>query len=155
MTVSKKIGCIVLVLLVILVAGDLLGVAACLLGPILKPRSWSAGAVYAVWFVLGVFAGVFQDCATQELFNPTTKGSAKRTERSQSGGMLGLCVSILMLCALSFLFYQTQWRRGVDSEDGYVPDSMSATMTFFISIAVTMCFGQWVFRDEPPLKKAK
>ena len=140
-----------------LIAGDLLGVAACFLGDLLS-GNWSIGAVYAVWFVLGVFGGMFHYLVTVGLCNseavtgaPDPKNPLPKEPLSRALPVIGLTLVLLLL--LSYACERIWWIHGVDSSDGYVPDSKSATMVFFITMAASMFFTLWVSRlDATPLR---
>jgi hypothetical protein len=140
---TQKIILTLVILLIFLVAADLLGVGVCLVGACGFLPGWSKGAAYTLWFVFGVFIGLIQYFTTAE-DKPATETQAEPGPPTKWSFLLAFIVTVAALGALTWLFYQTGWRRGVDSEDMYVPDSMSATLTLFISILVMMLFSMWL-----------
>jgi len=151
----QKILLPLVLLMIFLVGADLLGVGVCLVGACGFIPGWSKGAAYTLWFVCGVFVGLFQYFAAAE-DKPAAEPPAKSSPPSKWNFLLVFIVTAAALGALTWLFYQTGWRRGVDSEDIYVPDSMSATLTLFISILTMMLFSMWLgIPADSPIKKSK
>jgi hypothetical protein len=155
MSLIKKIGIILASLTVLVVIADLIGVAVCFSQDFSRHSGWSWGAIYALWFVLGVVVGLFQYFAGQGLCSSDTTADPKNTKHSKSIGVLTILVSTLTMAAFSYIFYLKYWIHGADSSDGYIPDSMNATMTFFGSIVTAMVFTAWVSSSDGSAKEPK
>lgn len=155
MPISKKLAFIAASLAGLLIAGALAGSLACFLGDLMDSASWNAATIYTVWFVLGVFLGFLHYQFAGDL---CTTGSPKywnAQEGADSIGLLIVVVSTAAISALGYVLYRAWWRNGVESDEGYVPASMSATLTFLITGVVTMWLARTALRPRDPAKKTK
>lgn len=142
--VASILGC--------LIVADIVGVIVCLVLDLGAGRSWSAALTYVVWFVIGVFTGLF----AFNLAGTLTAADANRewTELPDASRRSAIIVgaAIVLLVALSVVFYALYWSRGVAGEY-FVPDSAPHTIVFFVSVGASMLF----FRSAltPPRRGAR
>ncbi len=135
-----------------LVAADLLGVAACFLFDVFGSERATSGALYyAIWFVLGVFCGVFIYSLSDAFTSPETKGSKEQGDHGRAAVLVITSVAIVLTC-LSVLFYRFDWRYS-HADSVYVPDSESHTLTFFITILITLILANRTLAPEPKKKR--
>jgi hypothetical protein len=135
------------VLVAWLVALDIVGVIACVLFDVVPLRGSSAALPYAIWFVLGVFAGFL-------VFATAGAWAAEAGEQDwmeRPGGMaVGnrvLISSLLILVGLAAFFWWLYWSRGVAGEY-FVPDSMPHTIVYFLSAFGAMLVGRSTLRPK-------
>ncbi|MGE0425942.1 MAG: hypothetical protein AB7O88_27020 [Reyranellaceae bacterium] len=130
---------IAVAVLACLVAGDIAGVFGCLLLDLVAGRSWSGALPYVVWFVVGVFTGLF----TYTIAGGWTATDSARDWTEQPGaarrGALIVGIALAIMLALGLLFYKLFWSRGAAGEY-YVPDSAPHTIVFFVSVGASMLF---------------
>lgn len=143
----------IVVLLGCLVAADIVGAIARTIFDILPFQFVSAGLAYAIWFVAGVFCGLFA-------YNTAGAWSAPKTETGAGGGdwttkpgadRIGtgvLITSAVIVAVLAWLFYTIYWSRGVAGDD-YVPDSAPHSIVFFGSVVGAMVFGRFALMSTP------
>ncbi|MEA3031895.1 MAG: hypothetical protein QOG13_3220 [Sphingomonadales bacterium] len=135
------------VLVAWLVALDIVGVIACVIFDVVPLRGSSGALPYAIWFVLGVFAG-FLAFATAGAW-AAEAGEQDWMERP--GGMaVGnrvLVSSLVVLLGLAALFWWLYWSRGVAGEY-FVPDSMPHTIVYFVSAFGAMLVGRSTLRAK-------
>jgi hypothetical protein len=139
------------ILLAYLVVADIIGVIVCTLFDIAPLRHKSGLLAYAVWLVLGVFAGLLAYNTAGGLTAPksetadedwTTRPDALRV------GSLVLWASAAILIALAGFFYWLYWSRGVAGEY-FVPDSASHTLLFLVSVIGGMLIGRLALMPAP------
>jgi sterol desaturase/sphingolipid hydroxylase (fatty acid hydroxylase superfamily) len=119
-----------------LIVADIIGVVICTLFDIAPLRYKSGMLAYAIWLVLGVFAGLLAYNMAGALTAPKAEGGEQEwTTRDDAAriGSLVLWTSTVVLVALSGLFHWLYWSRGVAGEY-FVPDSASHTIVFFVSV---------------------
>jgi hypothetical protein len=132
-------------LIVCLAAIDVIGVLACVWFDIKPFGGNSAALPYAIWFVGGIFAGVFTiGWAGSWIAN---EGWTDRPEAP------GIAARVLVTCAailagLTFLFWRIYWSQGVVG-DYFVPDSMSHTLTYFLSAFAALVAAPFVLKPKP------
>jgi hypothetical protein len=145
MSLARKLGITVGCTLACLVAADLVGVAASFFcDTFLSDRRSSTALFYAIWFVDGVFCGLFSYFTCDGMI------SKDKANEGQSGLLIILTTAIL-LAALSLLFYRLNWRYG--GGDGvYVPDNEAITLTFFVTVLASVIFTFRTMRPEPKKK---
>jgi len=143
---------IVVAVLACLVAGDIAGVVMCLVLDIFAGRSWSALLPYTVWFVVGVFTGLFAYNAAGGWTATEAKGDWTEQPGASRRGTLIAGIAVLVMLALSFLFYKLYWSRDVAGEY-YVPDSASHTIVFFVSVGAAMLFFRSALAPAAPKAK--
>jgi hypothetical protein len=132
------------VLILTLVVTDVIGVVACTLFDILPSRSDSAALPYAIWFVLGAFAGFIAFFSAVGM--DEAGGATAQTKRA---GLIAVATSAAILLALGLFFYRIYWSQSV-AGDYYVPDSASHTITFFVAVFGAMLIGKGAARPSPP-----
>jgi len=134
-------------LIVCLVAIDLIGVVACIFFDIVPFRGSSAALPYAIWFVGGIFAGMFT-ISWAGSWIAGNDGWMDRPEASRiASRVLLTCTAIL--AGLSFLFWRIYWSQGGGGEY-FVPDSMPHTLTYFISALATLICAPFMLKPKPP-----
>lgn len=121
-----------------LVVADVIGVVVCTLFDIAPIRGSSGALPYAIWFVLGVFTGMFAYGISESW------GGAKG--QGKSAGTLIVATGLVAMAALCVLFWWLEWSRGVEGEY-YVPDSMPHTLVFCIAAAGGMFLSRAAFTD--------
>lgn len=130
---------IAVAVLACLIVGDIVGVFGCLLLDLVAGRSWSGALPYAVWFVVGVFTGLF----AYTIAGGWTAADSAREWTEQPGavrrGALIVGIALVGMLALGVLFYELFWSRGA-AGDYYVPDSAPHTIVFFVSVGASMLF---------------
>ena len=133
--------------LVCLALGDVVGVVACTMFDIAPLRGNSAALPYAIWFVLGIFVGLFAmgGAATwisgkDEVGSASTESAALATRIFLSG--LGVAL------AIGVFFWRIYWSQGVAGEY-YVPDSAPHTIVYLVSALAGMWLGRLVSTPEP------
>ena len=137
-----------------LVVFDIIGVAMCFYFEVfVSSRQTSAALYYTIWFVLGVFCGVIIYVAGGGLVSPETKGDWTTRGDARKTGLLVILTTSVVLAALSFAFYRLTWRLSNLADSHYVPDSISHSLTFFITIFASTIFGH-VTLGPTPVKKA-
>jgi hypothetical protein len=125
-------------LLGFLVAADIVGVVIGTILDILPLRGVSGLLFYAIWLVLGIFCGLLAYNVAGAWATPKAGGKAGAEDwtglpDARRIGSVILVVGILTVAALIAFFYQIYWSQGVAGEY-YVPDSMSHSLTFFLSV---------------------
>jgi len=145
----KRIFKVLLALLVTLIVFDVVGVIVCFVLDVAPLAEKSTALVYAIWFVLGVFCGLFS------YFNAggaIADGGTYwyRKENATEVGTFVIAVAALLLLAMCGIGYAVAWSTnplGVM----FVPDSEPLSITFFAAILATMLFMRNLFK---PIKSA-
>lgn len=138
-----------IVFLACLALGDVVGVVACTIFDIAPIRSNSAALPYAIWFVLGVFTGLFA------MAGAMTWASGKDVFGNDSAENAGLAIRIFLIglvlaLAIGTFFWRIYWSQGVVG-DYYVPDSAPHTIVYLLSALGGMWLGRLV---STPQRKA-
>jgi hypothetical protein len=133
-------------LIACLAAIDVIGVFACMWFDIKPFGGNSAALPYAIWFVGGIFAGVF----TIILAGNWIAANDGWMDRPEAPGIAArvLLTCTTILAGLSFFFWRIYWSQGVAGEY-FVPDSMSHTLTYFLSVLAVMVFAPFVLKPKP------
>ena len=142
-----------LVVVVCLVAADIVGVLACTLFDILPLAYVSAALFYAIWFVDGVFCGLFAYNIAGAWSSPDAPSSqptpenwsARRGARRIGTGVL---VTALMVVAGIAWLSSLIWSQGAAGEY-YVPDSESHSIVFFVAVLGAMAFARFSLMSDP------
>jgi hypothetical protein len=132
---------------VCLALGDVVGVVACTIFDIAPIRGNSAALPYAIWFVLGVFAGLFaMGGAVTWISGKDEIGSASAETAALATRIFlsGLVVAL----AIGAFFWRIYWSQGVAGEY-YVPDSAPHTIVYLVSALAGMWFGRLVSKPMP------
>jgi hypothetical protein len=139
-----------LAFLITLVVFDVVGIGVCFIFEVVPFRRGSSLALFAVWFVLGVFCGLISYMqGGPRLLGKEEKDWTGREDAGRIGaGVIGVASAVLaVLSGLSWLLW---WSSNADGEY-YVPDSMAPTLTFFGTILASMVFARNLFK---PSKKS-
>lgn len=136
-----------IVFLACLAVGDVAGVVACTIFDIAPIRGSSAALPYAIWFVLGVFAGFIA------LFGAGSwiTGKGEGWSDGPDAPVLATRIFVLALVvalAIGTVFWWLYWSRGVAGEY-YVPDSGPHTIVYLISALGAMWLGRVALRPSP------
>jgi hypothetical protein len=132
-------------LIVSLVVIDIIGVIACVWFDISPFRGNSAALTYTIWFVGGIFAGIF----ALSWAGSWISGNEGWMDRPEAPG---IAVRISLTCAvilagLSFFFWRIYWSQGVEGEY-FVPDSMSHTLTYFLSAFAVLVAAPFMLKSK-------
>ncbi len=143
---GQQVGIVIGVELFFLGAADLVGAVACFLLDTFESSPGMA-IIYTIWFVLGVFCGVLIYTAAGDAV------SRKSKDWTAHPNALGTAWTIILttaaiLTAIAVGWYYKDWRYG-DVDGIYVPGSRSVTLTFFVTIMVTMFLLDWAIRWSP------
>ena len=137
------------VLLVCLLIADVIGALACTFFDVMLYTNDSPAAPYAIWFVLGVFSGLFTYLLAGGLWSP---GPAAADWTKLPGahriGLGVIIVSLLTVVGLSAFFYRTTWSKGVEGEY-YVPDSEPHSLVFLVAVLGAMIMGRFMLMPTP------
>lgn len=136
-----------IVFLACLAVGDVVGVVACTIFDIAPIRGYSAALPYAIWFVLGVFAGVIASFGAGSWI--TGKGEPWDEGPDARALMLWIFLSGLVVAgATGAFFWWLYWSRGVDGEY-YVPDSAPHTITYLVAAVGAMWLPRLALKPSP------
>jgi hypothetical protein len=140
---------IVVAILGCLIVGDVVGVIACVVLDLGSPRHWSAPVPYAIWFVLGVFTGMFAYNAAGAWTASDAKTEWLEQPDAARRGTLIVGIGVAILVALGVFFHAIYWSRGVAGEY-FVPDSAPHTIVFFVSVGASMALFRHALAPLPP-----
>ena len=141
----------VLVILAFLVAFDIGAVLVCLVLEILPLEGVSTALFYAVWFVAGVFCALLSYNKVGGMLLKPAEGDWSGDPGSGKTGLIIIAITTLILVGFILLFQKLAWKNG-SSSDPYVPDSIPLTLTFFITIFLSMVGGHFFLRPKPATK---
>jgi len=136
---------VALIILGVLLVADIVGVVACFILDVAPLRHRSTGLGYAVWFVLGVFAGVIAFSAAVDDGAP--EAARRPLSERRSRARLVIAVALVLLIALTALFTGTFWSGAVEGL-GVVPDHMPTTLVFFASFLAACALGYHMHVDD-------
>lgn len=146
MKLAKIAACTIVYLVVFDIAGVVVSFVFDVLGVV--SRNVSAGAFYALWFVLGVFCGLLNYNTAGGLAYPKSEVDWTNQADASRTGWLVCAISILLIVGLSVLLFPIFWRGSV-ADDPYVPDSMPLTLTFFTAMVMATLLAHKVLRPSP------
>lgn len=135
------------VLVAYLVALDIVGVIACVLFDVVPLRGSSAALPYAIWFVLGVFAGFLAFATAGDWASEKGEQDWMARPGGMAVGNRVLVSSLVVLIGLSAFFWWLYWSRGVAGEY-FVPDSMPHTIVYFVFALGAMLVGRATLRPK-------
>ena len=144
----RRVFQVVLPLVLWLVGFDLVGVAACFVFDVLPLRGNSAALPFAIWFVLGVFCGLFVYFQAESALSAGDEKWPERAHGTATGTFI-IAISALCLAAPCVVFYRLWWKDDWLG-DSYVPDSGALTLTFFGAILASMLLARHVSKPDPP-----
>lgn len=129
----------VLALIAILIAADIVGVVICTALDITPLRWKSALLPYAIWLVLGAFAGLFAYVMAGGWSAPVADEGTLWSDSpgAKRIGRWVIAVSTAVVAGLIGLFHQLYWSRGVNGEF-FVPDSQPHSLVFFLAAWAAM-----------------
>jgi hypothetical protein len=134
--------------LVCLVAGDVIGVVVCVVIDVAPLRYGSALLPYAIWLVLGAFAGfvAFGFAGAWA----SASGNEKWVDEPAAPriGNKVLLSSLVVVLALCAFFYWLNWSRGVVGEY-FVPDSLPHTLTYLLAALGAMLAARSALKPMP------
>lgn len=134
--------------LVCLVVGDVIGVVVCVVIDVAPLRYGSAFLPYAIWLVLGAFAGfvAFGFAGAWA----SASGNEKWVDEPAAPriGNIVLLSSLVVILALCATFYWLYWSRGVVGEY-FVPDSMPHTLTYLLAAFGAMLAARSALKPMP------
>lgn len=144
MKIFLKVAAMTLVYVCVFdVVGMLIATVLDILGA-LPIRGHSSALYYVVWFVLGVFAGMLIYGGSGKWITGRPEAEFEQSEANRRIGPLVIAGTCVTLAILSGAFYAIWWRYPTEPSF-YVPDSMSCTLTFFISIFLATIFAHKTF----------
>ncbi len=148
LSVAQTLGKILACIAVCLVGFDIAGVALCFFFDVMPLRASSTALSYAIWFVLGVFCGLF--CYNGGGSCASTGGEGDWTSHKDAAktGLLIIPVTVAVLVTLSVVFYRLMWRYHPESSS-FVPDSEPLTLTFFVAVFAAVVFAHTALLPEP------
>ena len=129
--VAALIGC--------LIVADVVGVIACVVIDVAPLRHNSSALPYAIWFVLGVFTGLFAYSMAGEWTAPAKGREWTAQAGASRRGSHIVGVGAVVMIALGLLFHALYWSRGVAGEY-FVPDSAPHTIVFLGTVFASMLF---------------
>jgi hypothetical protein len=136
-----------IVFLACLVIGDVVGVVACTIFDIAPIRGNSAALPYAIWFVLGVFAGFIAAFGAGSWIS----GKGEKWDEGPEGLALTLRIflsALVVAMAICAFFWWLYWSRGVEGEY-YVPDSGPHTITYLVSALGAIWLLRMALKPSP------
>jgi hypothetical protein len=135
-------------LVVSLVVADVVGVIGTSFFDVMPIRgSDSAALPYAIWFVLGIFAGLIALSWAGSWISPKGENWMEAPGAASIATRVVLFSAAIMVAFLAF-YWWLEWSRGVDS-GYYVPDSMPHTLTYFIAALAAMAFFRYALKPKP------
>jgi hypothetical protein len=144
--IARRLGRAVISILLLLLGFDIAGVVfSFLCDTFVSERQTSTALYYTIWFVDGVFCGLFCYIANDD---------SDRKKPDAQTGLLAVWTMPFILAALSFLFYRLFWRQNM-APSVFAPDNEGLTLTFFITVAVSMAFAYHVQPGKPAKKKRR
>ena len=145
----KKILRIAACTLVLLILSDITGALICTIVDILAEiivDYQGAALIYVIWFVLGIFTGLFiftysGGFAHPEIANPI---SWLDHPGAQSTGTVVCLISLPILIAVCALASMA----GGSSDSVYVPGNTPLTITFFVAISIGLIGSRFTFGND-------
>src|SRR5580704_19240752 len=130
----------VLVFVALLVAADIGGVIIVTVIDILPLRFASAALAYAIWFVIGVFCGLYAYNFAGAWASPKGEGDWSGRPGARRIGTGVVIVGTLVVAGVAWLAFALFWSRGVAGED-YVPDSAPHSIVFLVAVLGAAVMG--------------
>ena len=142
----------VLVFVGALVAADIGGVIVVTVIDILPLRFASAALDYAIWFVIGVFCGLYAYNFAGAWAAPKGEGDWSGRPGARRIGTGVLIVGALVVASVAWLAYAMFWSKGVAGED-YVPDSAPHSIVFLIAVLGAAVMARFFLMPGAPQAK--
>jgi hypothetical protein len=138
----------VVAFLVCLVVADVVGVVVCVVIDVAPLRYGSAVLPFAIWLVLGAFAGfvAFGFAGAWA----SASGNEKWVDEPAAPriGNIVLLSGLVVILALCATFYWLYWSGGVVGEY-FVPDSMPHTLTYLLAAFGAMLAARSALKPMP------
>lgn len=127
--------------LICLVVADVIGAVVCVVIDVAPLRYGSAMLPYAIWLVLGAFAGFVAFGIAGGWASPDGDENWIEKPGALAIGNRVLLWSLAIALALAGYFYWVYWSRGVAGEY-FVPESAPHTITFLAAALLAMLAGR-------------
>lgn len=131
-----------------LVATDIAGVIVCTLFDIVPLRANSALLPYAIWFVLGIFCGLFAYQGAGAWAFADREGEWSDQPGAFRAGNVIVATGAALLGALMLFFRHLYWTAGVAGEY-FVPDSAPHSILFALSVLTAMAGAHFLLLPTP------
>jgi hypothetical protein len=148
LSIAQKLGKILACIVICLVVFDIVGVVVCFFFDVMPLRDTSRALSYAVWFVLGVFCGLFGYNGGGSCASPDSEGDWTSHKDADKTGLLVIVTTLAILVTLSFVCYRLMWQYHLESSS-FVPDSEPLTLTFFVAVFAAQVFAHTALLPEP------
>jgi hypothetical protein len=135
-----------------LVAADVGGVIVVTVIDILPLRFASAALAYAIWFVIGVFCGLYAYNVAGAWASPKGEGDWSGRLGARLIGAGVLIVGALVVAGVAWLAYALFWSKGVAGED-YVPDSAPHSIVFLVAVLGAAVMARFFLMPSAPEQK--
>jgi len=143
----KNLLKIIVTVIVSLIVFDVAGVVVSLIFDISPFRAVSSPLFYVIWFVDGVFCGLFTyNWAGMMVSRNGDEDWMEKSDADSMGRLVLICTAGVLL-GLIVLFYWILWKGSVE-QNYFVPDNMVLTIEFFITLMISMIFGNNLFRPS-------
>ncbi len=121
-------------LVAVLIVADLVGVFVSFILDVAPARHKSAGLGYAIWLVLGVFAGLIFGASAVSLA-AGREPDVEWTDHPQARSIANVIrvVTAVALAVLAVAFWVLFWSGAGAREFAVVPDHMPTTIVFFLA----------------------
>jgi hypothetical protein len=140
MPIGRKLARIAGICLVCVTAFWLIGkIVSFVFGTIgdLPMEGIDAVTYYVLWCVLGIFCGLLSYDAGGTLGSPSSPGDWKGREDAAKTGLIVVLTESVILLLLFVACYL------------WASDSMSLTLTFYVTVFVSILFGHFYLRPKP------
>lgn len=148
MSIGSKVAHIAGSILLFLVMSDVVGVVASFFFDVAPARNKSGALFYAIWFVLGVFAGMTGYNAAASRASEPAPGDWSSRPDAERTGRLVISVATVIVAMIGAACYFLMWKGGGEASY-FVPDSPSLTVTFFVAFLGSAIIGHAAFRPKP------
>jgi H+/Cl- antiporter ClcA len=135
-----------------LVAADIGGVIVVTVVDILPLRFASAALGYAIWFVIGVFCGLYAYNFAAAWASPKGEGDWSERPGARRIGTGVLIVGALVVAAAVWLGYALFWSQAVAGDD-YVPDSAPHSIVFLVAVLGAAVMARFFLMPSEPAAK--
>src|ERR1700723_816034 len=139
----------VLVFVGCLVAADIGGGIIVTVVDILPLRFASAALSYAIWFVIGVFCGLYAYNFAGAWASPKGDGDWSGRPGARGTGTGVRIGGALVAAGVAWFAYAMFWSKGVAGED-YVPDSAPHSVVFLVAVLGAAVMGRFFLMPGAP-----
>jgi hypothetical protein len=134
--------------LICLVVADVIGAVVCVVIDVAPLRYGSAMLPYAIWLVLGAFAGFVAFGIAGGWASPGSDENWIEKPGALAIGNRVLLFSLAIALALAGYFYWVYWSRGVAGEY-FVPESAPHTIVFLAAALIAMLAARSTLKPMP------